>query len=161
MFQNVASEASYFTALPTDALKTYLLEYDQEVGVHGYAPRDEDGTSNASIYHTYQTYSLMQHFSNGLGVNCTYCHNTRAPADPAGHTPQWGVAQLGRAMVQEINNDHILPTAEWLPDHRLGPLGDVSKTNCTTCHQGAAKPLLGQSMLPDWPELVSGEPVYD
>jgi photosynthetic reaction center cytochrome c subunit len=159
--QNQARAANYSTALPVDALQVYLLEDSQLVGVHGYAPRDEDGSSNVSIYHTYQTFALMQHFSNSLGVNCTYCHNTRAPAEPEGHTPQWGVAQLGRAMVVETNNEYVLPNLPLLPEERLGPLGDVSKVSCTTCHQGAAKPLLGQSMLADWPELASSEPTYE
>ncbi len=161
MMQNRAVAANYSTALPIDALQTYLLESDQEVVVHGYSSRDEDGSSNASIYHTYQTYALMMHFANSLGVNCTYCHNTRSPADPAGFTPQWATAQLGRSMVQEINNVYIPPNLDLLPAERLGPLGDVAKANCTTCHQGAAKPLLGQSMLANWPELVGPEPVYE
>jgi photosynthetic reaction center cytochrome c subunit len=159
-YQNAAMAANYSTALPVDAMTTYLLDPDSQVNVHGYTSRDEDGSSNASIYKTYQTYSLMQHFSNGLGVNCTYCHNTRAPADPAGHTPAWASAQLGRQMVIELNNAHVLPTQELLPPERLGPMGDVAKINCSTCHQGANKPLLGQSMLAEWPELASREPVY-
>ncbi len=160
MYQNQAMAANYSTALPIDAMRTYLLESDQLVGVNGYESRNTTGEPGASIYQTYQTFSLMQHFSNALGVNCTYCHNTRSIADPEGFTPQWGVAQIGRSMVQDINNTHILPTLDLLPAERLGPLGDVAKVNCTTCHQGAAKPLLGQSMLADWPELVGPEPVY-
>lgn len=160
MFQNQARAANYSTTLPVDALQTYLLEEDQLVGVHGYTPRDEDGSSNASIYHTYQTYGLMMHFATSIGANCTYCHNTRAPADPEGYTPAWAVAQLGRVMTQEINNEYMVPTTPLLPAERLGPLGDVAKVNCATCHQGAAKNL-GGPMLTDWPELVSAEPVYD
>jgi photosynthetic reaction center cytochrome c subunit len=41
------------------------------------------------------------------------------------------------------------------PAERLGPQGDVAKLNCATCHQGAFKPLYGQSMLKDHPELAS------
>jgi photosynthetic reaction center cytochrome c subunit len=152
--------SNYSTALPVDALAAYFLDPASQVNVHGYTSRDEDGSSNASIYKTYQTYNLMMHFSSSLGVNCTYCHNTRAPADPGGYTPQWATAQLGRQMVIDINLNHIEPTRELLPEARLGPLGDVAKVNCTTCHQGAAKPMLGQPMLPDWPELASPEPIY-
>lgn len=158
--QNHPTKANYSTGLPIDALQTYLLDYDQPVGVNGYSPRNP-GEEGASIYHTYQTFALMLHFSNSLGVNCTYCHNSRAFAELDQATPQWAVAQIGRVMVQEINNEYLIPTQELLPDHRLGPLGDVAKANCTTCHQGAAKPLLGQSMLPDWPELAGVEPVYE
>jgi photosynthetic reaction center cytochrome c subunit len=167
-YQNVAIPANegpamvsnYSTALPVDALQAFLLDDSRQVGVHGYAPRDEDGISNASIYDTYQTYNLMMHFSSSLGVNCTYCHNTRAPADPQGYTPAWATAQIGRQMVLDINNTHILATQALLPEARLGPAGDVPKVNCTTCHQGAVKPLLGQPALADWPELAGPDPVY-
>lgn len=158
-YQNRAMAMNYSTALPTDAMQIYLLEANQPVGVHGTTPRNP-GQPGASILHTYQTFSLMQHFSNGLGVNCTYCHNTRALAELDQSTPQWSVAQIGRAMVQTINNDYILPTQDLVPATRLGPMGDIAKANCATCHQGAPKPLLGQSMLPDWPELASSQPVY-
>jgi photosynthetic reaction center cytochrome c subunit len=165
-YQNVAMPnqtmtSNYSTALPIDALRVYLLEDSQPVGVHGLEPRDTAGVSNASIYHTYQTYNLMMHFSSGLGVNCTYCHNTRSLPLVEGHTPQWANAQIGRQMVLEVNNLHILPTEPLLPEHRLGPLGDVAKVNCSTCHQGVPKPLGGQSPLADWPELASQTPVYE
>lgn len=39
------------------------------------------------------------------------------------------------------------------PANRLGPLSDRPKANCGTCHQGVSKPLYGQSMLKDFPEL--------
>jgi photosynthetic reaction center cytochrome c subunit len=159
MFQNQATPANYSTALPVDALQRFLLESDQAVGVHGTTPRNP-GEAGASILATYQTFSLMQHFSNALGVNCTYCHNTRAFAELDQATPQWSTAQIGRAMVQDINNTWILPITELLPAERLGPAGDAPKVSCATCHQGAAKPLLGQSMLADWPELAGPEPVY-
>lgn len=35
------------------------------------------GQSGATIQQTEQTYGLMMHFSNSLGVNCTFCHNSR------------------------------------------------------------------------------------
>jgi photosynthetic reaction center cytochrome c subunit len=160
-YQNAAMAANYSTALPVDAMATYLLDPDSQVNVHGYTSRDEDGSSNASIYKTYQTYSLMQHFANSMGANCTYCHNTRAPADPAGHTPAWATAQLGRQMTIDINNAWILPEQDLLPPERLGPLGDVAKVNCTTCHVGAPQTFGGASAIQNWPELVSAEPVYE
>jgi photosynthetic reaction center cytochrome c subunit len=165
-FQNLARPAqnmtsNYSTSLPVDALAIYLLEDSQPVAVHGLAALDQAGVSNASIYHTYQTYNLMMHFSSALGTNCTYCHNTRSLPVVEGLTPQWANAQIGRQMVLDINNAHVLATEEYLPAHRLGPLGDVAKVNCTTCHRGVVRPLGGQSMLPDWPELASREPIYE
>ena len=35
------------------------------------------GTDRSSIKQTEWTYALMMHFSTALGVNCTYCHNSR------------------------------------------------------------------------------------
>ncbi len=161
MYQNQATQMNYSTALPVDAMQTYLLEAEQLVGVNGAESRNTTGEPGASIYHTYQTFSLMQHFANSLGVNCTYCHNTRSIADPAGFTAQWGSAQIGRAMTQDINTTWITADAELLPPERLGPLGDPAKVNCTTCHYGAPQTFNGASAVADWPELVSAEPVYE
>ena len=41
---------------------------------------------------------------------------------------------------------------------RLGPTGDAPKANCTTCHQGAYKPLYGANMLDDYPSLGESLP---
>jgi photosynthetic reaction center cytochrome c subunit len=41
-----------------------------------------------------------------------------------------------------------------LPGAPQGPLGDVAKLNCATCHQGAYKPLNGAPMAKDFPELL-------
>jgi photosynthetic reaction center cytochrome c subunit len=41
------------------------------------------------------------------------------------------------------------------PAARLGPLGDVPKVGCATCHQGAYKPLYAAPMLKNYPALAS------
>jgi photosynthetic reaction center cytochrome c subunit len=43
---------------------------------------------------------------------------------------------------------------EVFPANRKGPMGDVPKLNCATCHQGAYKPLNGAQMAKDFPELL-------
>jgi photosynthetic reaction center cytochrome c subunit len=40
----------------------------------------------------------------------------------------------------------------------MGPLGDVPKIYCTTCHQGQPKPLNGASMMAVAPELMRIKP---
>ena len=57
-------------------------------------------------------------------------------------------------MVRDLNNNYMVPITDLFPPHRLGPTGDVAKANCGTCHQGAFKPLYGQSMLQDFPFLT-------
>jgi photosynthetic reaction center cytochrome c subunit len=58
-------------------------------------------------------------------------------------------------MVRDVNNAFLEPLEQTYPPHRLGPHGDAPKANCATCHHGANKPLLGASMLKDYPELGS------
>ena len=71
--------------------------------------------------------------------------------------PQRVVAWHGLAMLRELNANYLDPLKPVYPANRLGPLGDSPKANCATCHQGASKPLLGQSMAKDFPEL-GGKP---
>ena len=50
-----------------------------------------------------RTYGLMIHMSQGLGVNCTYCHNTRAISQWSQSTPQRVQAWHGIRMVRDLN----------------------------------------------------------
>lgn len=155
--QNRATRQNVSTSLPSDALQSYLADY-QPIAVHDLAPRvaGVPGVDVASIQDTERTYSLMNYFSSSLAVNCTYCHNTRAFYDYDQVTPQHGTAQLGIAMVQELNLDYLIPLQDVYPEARLGPVnGDAPKVACLTCHQNAAKPLGGMDMITQWPELAA------
>jgi photosynthetic reaction center cytochrome c subunit len=159
--QNRVTSLSQSTSLPSDALQKYLVEYEP-IRVHDLEPRvDNEGT--ASIQDTERTFSLMNYFSNSLGTNCTYCHNTRALHDLDEATPQLLQSQLGIGMALELNNDYLLPLGEVLPASRLGAMHqDVPKVACATCHKGYSKPLEGLNVIADWPELTtSGAPVYE
>ena len=107
-----------------------------------------------SIKQAEWTYSLMDHMSTSLGVNCSYCHNTRSFASWAESTPQRGTAWYGIRMARELNNNYLVPLTSTFPAHRKGATGDVAKVSCGTCHQGAYKPLNGVSMLKSHPELA-------
>jgi photosynthetic reaction center cytochrome c subunit len=91
--------------------------------------------------------------SQSLGVNCTYCHNTRSFAAWDASTPQRGVAWYGIRMVRDLNNNYLDPLSGTFPTNRHGPLGDGPKIDCATCHNGIFKPLYGANMLKDYPEL--------
>ena len=95
----------------------------------------------------------MMHMSQGLGVNCTYCHNSRSFSAWDQSSPQRTTAWYGIRMVRDLNTAYLDPLLPTYPHNRLGPLGDAPKANCTTCHQGVSKPLLGVNMLKDYPEL--------
>jgi photosynthetic reaction center cytochrome c subunit len=107
-----------------------------------------------SINETESTYALMMHFSKSLGVNCTYCHNSRNFSSWEESPPQRAKAWYAIRMAKDINNNYMEPIKGLFPPHRLGPTGDVAKANCGTCHQGAYKPLYGVSMLSDYPFLT-------
>jgi photosynthetic reaction center cytochrome c subunit len=138
------------SSLPYDPYSPFLLG-DQGIRVESSTALPS-GNRN-SIKQSEWTYSLMVHMSNSLGVNCTYCHNTRAWASWEQSRPQRTVAWHGIRMARQMNNEYLVPLTGVFPKERLGPTGDVAKVNCQTCHQGVYKPYFGQSMAKDYPEL--------
>ncbi len=150
--QNTPSEASGLSSLPVDPYTAFLSKTPEEIRVIG--PTALPTGNRQSTKQAEWTYGLMMHMSSSLGVNCTYCHNSRSFQTWDTSTPQRTTAWYGIRMVRDVNDAYIEPLTGNFPPHRLGPTGDVAKVNCTTCHQGAYKPLYGQSMLGDHPELA-------
>lgn len=161
--QNVVSSSAGLTSLPYDPFTAFFRD-SLPIRVNGTTPHGPN--NRASIKQTEWTYGLMMHFSKATGANCTNCHNTQNFASWNDAAPTRISAWHGIRMVREINNAYIEPlTPLWAANRngppergaatmsRLGPHGDALKTNCATCHQGAYKPLLGASMLRDYPEL--------
>lgn len=149
--QNRAASTVGLASLPYDPFSRYL-DGDAAIRVNtaNALPTDnKSGTKDAE-----QTYALMMHISGSLGVNCTYCHNTRSFASWEG-PPQRVTAYHGIRMVRDVNNAYIEPLAATFPANRKGPAGDVFKVDCSTCHQGVNKPLNGANMLKDHPELAA------
>jgi photosynthetic reaction center cytochrome c subunit len=156
--QNKAAQSVAWSSLPYDPFSAYLLDAKQ-IGVNGATALptgNRQSTKQAEF-----TYGLMMHMSDSLGVNCTYCHNSRAFSSWETSTPQRVTAWHGIRMARELNNDYLVPLTANFPPHRLGPGGDVAKVACGTCHQGAYKPLYGKSMLKDYPELAAPAPQPD
>ncbi len=148
--QNVAATPVGYTSLPFDPFSDYLSGTDPIRVIPEHALARPGG---ASIQQTEKTYGLMMHFSGSLGVNCTYCHNSRAFVGWSQSPPARATAWYGIQMVRDVNGKYIVPLTPVFPANRLGPHGDVAKVNCATCHQGVNKPLLGAQMLKDYPEL--------
>lgn len=138
------------TSLPFDALSEYLSD-DKPIRVQG--TQALAGENRRSVKQAEWTYSLMIYMSNSLGVNCTYCHNTRALASWPESSPARATAWYGIRMVRDVNNNYVSPLTPILPAYRLGTTGDGPKVGCETCHKGAYKPLYGVSMLDDYPVL--------
>ncbi|MGY2047842.1 photosynthetic reaction center cytochrome PufC [Methylobacterium sp. JK268] len=155
--KNHPSRQAGLTSLYYDPYRDLLGDKDVDNYAVRVAARTALPTSPSKpIQTTERTYALMIHMSESLGVNCTYCHNSRAFFSWDQSTPKRVTAWHGIRMVRDVNGNYIDPLTPVLPEARLGPEGDPPKVNCTTCHQGLAKPLNGVSMLKDYPELAGG-----
>ncbi len=149
--QNAPTSAVGMAALPADPVTTYLIK-PTAIRVAGTTALPTG--NKASIQSTEGTYALMMHMSKSLGVNCTYCHNTRSFGNWAESSPKRTVAWHGIHMAGDLNTDYLEPLGKVLPAGRLGPNGDAPKVACITCHQGAYKPLYGAAMAKNWPGLM-------
>jgi photosynthetic reaction center cytochrome c subunit len=149
--KNKPSPAAGLTSLAYDPYSRYLLD-DKNIRVISNDALPDGNRS--SIKQTDATYALMISMSQSLGVNCTYCHNSRSFAVWDSSTPKRTTAWYGIRLARDLNNNYLVPLTGTFPQHRLGPEGDVAKVNCATCHQGVFKPLYGESMAKDYPELT-------
>ncbi|MBT8577868.1 photosynthetic reaction center cytochrome c subunit [Polynucleobacter paneuropaeus] len=150
--QNNPVDTVAYSSLPNQPFASYLMEKSGPARVIGDTALPTG--NKASIQSTENVYGMMTHMSHSLGVNCTYCHNSRAFSSWEQSTPQRVQAWYGIQMLKDINTNFLTPLSSVFPANRLGPSGDVAKANCATCHQGVNKPLLGQSMLKDYPYLA-------
>ncbi len=151
---NAPTESVAYASLPNDPFSAYLANKSLTGNIKVGAATALPTGHVASIQKTEGTYGLMMHMSDALGVNCTYCHNTRNFGAWDQSTPQRTTAWHGLRMVGALNEGYLDPLANVFPANRKGPMGDVAKVNCATCHQGAFKPLYGAAMAKDHPELL-------
>jgi photosynthetic reaction center cytochrome c subunit len=165
-YQNTPLKMTGWSSLPFNA-QAHFFQGSNPIGVGGnnaFPPRrlpgqPQEGLDGVPIQQTEQVYSLMMRMSGGLGVNCTYCHNSHNFKDWTTSRPQRVNAWYGIRMVRDVNDNYISALGPVWPKNRLGPAGDPMKVNCATCHQGVNKPLNGYPMLKDYPMLKGAYPV--
>jgi photosynthetic reaction center cytochrome c subunit len=149
---NAVSMQAGLTAIDVNVLSRYLVGNEAlRVGGPHALPENNPGT----IKQTENIFGLMINMSESLGVNCTFCHNTRSHTQWTTSPIQRTTAYHGIRMVRELNNKHVLPLAGTFPANRLGPTGDVAKVSCATCHQGVNKPLGGAVTAKGFPGLLA------
>jgi len=144
-------------ALPADILRWYLQGEGKTSPVRVAGTTALAGSNRASIQQAEHSYALMMHISKSLGVNCTFCHNTRSFSNWAESKPQRTTAWYGLRMVRDINGTYLDPLSASFPEiplGRLGPAKDAAKVHCSTCHRGVNKPLYGSQLASHYPGLL-------
>jgi photosynthetic reaction center cytochrome c subunit len=149
--QNIAAPTVAYASLPFDPLTAFLDRADTPISVVS-SDALPTGANDTGIKHAEWTYGLMMYMSDSLGVNCTYCHNSRAfySWEQESRVKAWYAIRH----VRKMNRDYVWPLTDILPASRKGPAGDPKRIACMTCHQGAYKPLFGVPMLKDYPALA-------
>jgi photosynthetic reaction center cytochrome c subunit len=148
--QNRGEASVGVTSLPYNAFAPYLAG---NTNIRLRAETPQSAPTPHGIQNAEAVYGLMVHLSESLGVNCTFCHNSRNFSSWEESHPQRAVAWHGIRMLRDLNTQYISPLRTVLPAHRLGPMGDAPQANCATCHQGVSRPLFGAPMARDYPEL--------
>jgi photosynthetic reaction center cytochrome c subunit len=150
----------WFYSDQNQILRHYLDRDDIRVQSHTIEPQPGATANRTAIRQTYNTYALMITQSKALGVNCTYCHNSRAWTSWEQSSPKRVIALYGTSMVRDLNTNYLNPLQPVYPRSRLGEHGDAPKLQCITCHNGVYKPLGGAKMAKDYPALW-GAPGWD
>ena len=130
------------------------------------------GDTLASSVEVKRVYEMMMQMSDGIGANCTTCHNSRAFGDWAQSTPMRWVAYDAFRMMRDINVNYLLTLAHEMPQtheptkvnalvatvHQTVPQTGGGLANCATCHYGVLKPDPGTATLANFPELGTPNP---
>jgi photosynthetic reaction center cytochrome c subunit len=151
--QNKPDPRVAFASLPGGSASKYWL------GASSMAARVNNPGIHPSPNHVVSVkeaenvYGIMMQMSSGLGVNCTYCHNTGSFQSWNMSQPTRALAWYGIKMVQNSNENYVTPLGAVLPASQKEPHGDPYKIGCATCHNGINKPMYGVSMRAENPAL--------
>ena len=156
---------------PDNGYAEYLL---QATPGHVQANTALATTGPQSQYVFARLYEYMMQMSDEMGVNCGYCHNSRAFFDWGQSTPHRWIGLSGIEMTRAINRNVLLPLAAAMPQTRQVP-GDAREpivpahetgaqtgnalAVCGTCHYGSPKPLNGLNLVHDHQKLLVGPPL--
>ena len=140
----------WFYTNENQILRHYLDGQGARVVSQTVAPSN---ANRSSVKQTEWTWALMISQSKSLGVNCTFCHNTRQFSSWEQAPAQRVTAYAGILMLRDLNTNYLAPLAGTYHPSRLGPMGDAPKAQCLTCHNGVYKPLYGLQMAKHYPAL--------
>ena len=114
-------------------------------------------------------YEMMMQLSDGMGVNCGFCHHSRAFADWSQSTPQRWTAHYALEQIRDLNNRFLLKLADAIPMKRIrvhetslpvlpaveaGIQSGNGLAVCAPCHYSQPKPMGGADVISTYPSLV-------
>ena len=152
---------------PDASAEEYLLQ-DTKGRIQSYLALPNNTTGPATFPPVIRLYEVMMQMSDDIGVNCGYCHNSRAFFDWGQSSPARWAGLNGTHMTQAINRDFLLPLASTIPQTmqvvgegrppNIPPRAAAIQNgnalaNCGTCHYGSPKPLNGVNLVHDFPAL--------
>ncbi len=114
-------------------------------------------------------YEMMMQMADGMGVNCGFCHNSRAFMVWEQSTPARWIAHYAIEQVRDLNRNwllklgHQMPMARTLvgethlpvlPANEAGTQTGNGFVVCATCHYAQPKPMGGANVIAAYPGLV-------
>lgn len=155
---------------PDAGYAEYLL---QDTKARGVSYTALPSTGPPAPIEVTRLYEVMMQMSDGIGVNCGYCHQSRAFHDWSQSPPARWAGLSGIELTRAINRNTLLPLAQIMPQLReqvaaprlptipaneAGPQNGSGLATCATCHYGSPKPLEGRNMLDPFPALKGSPP---
>ena len=117
-----------------------------------------------------RVYEMMMQMSDGMGVNCGYCHNSRVLESWQQSSPQRWNGYTGLRLTVDLNQHFLLQLASLIPQQRelidktrlpvlparmRGPQLGNGLVVCATCHYARPQPLGGADMLSSYKGLTA------
>ena len=158
---------------PDNGWALYLL-HDEPIRAE--SKTDLRGNTVASQYEVKRVYEMMMQMSDGIGVNCGYCHHSRAFSDWTQSTPARWIGHDAIRMMRDINVNFLLHLRDTLPQTReatkenmlsvpreeRGAHDGFGLAVCAQCHYGSPKPQDGAATLANYRALgtsVNAQPL--
>ena len=160
------SADTVYKFFPDSGYQEYFLQ-DEPVRVQSTTALPSHTVS--SQIEAARIYEMMMTYSDGIGVNCGYCHNSRALSDWSQSSPFRWAGQTGLNLMQDINRNFLLVADAAVPLTRqrvhetalpVIPAREAGVQNgnglalCATCHYGEPNPLNGTNVIDAYPALT-------
>jgi photosynthetic reaction center cytochrome c subunit len=155
---------------PNEGYEEYLL---QDTPGLAQSQTDHPSGQSSDAIVVKRLYEMMMQMSDEMGVNCGFCHNSRALFDWSQSTPMRWVGLGGIKMTRDINRNYLLSLRDIIPQSQLrldlhrqwslpareqGWQKGNGLASCGTCHHSAPVPTVGVGLAHGFPALMSAGP---